>query len=644
MSVWVRALGAAALGAIVAALTVTIVTSARTSLDFDMNGPPPTIGRGFYSSERDGDVALAWTAGEATLSPAGLNRADRWTCVVRFRSGRPPDLPRATLLVTVDGAPAASAPAPDTFEDLEFAIPSSGGAGAVIGFSSTPSFTPGTADTRELGVQVDRIRCEPASTWSWPPAAVARDVAIAGAAFAFVSVAAGGSLAGALIAALAAAIGAAMMLTIGAAFFTGYSIVLSRAALGSAAGVGLLLVGLPLATRQRLSPWARFAILTAGLALFLKIIALMHPAKPIIDAMFHAHRLEWVAAGRWAFTQPFVGGVEMPYAIGLYVFALPWMWTTADHVALIRIVTATVDVSASLLLYPLVRRVWDDRRVAALAVLGTQVAPLPYVILGNANLANLFGQALALATVVIAVAMQVEFRRVVHWLVFVVVLAWALCSHVSTATTLACTLAVLAVLLFVSGDAALRRRASGIAGGVAAAATAAWVIYYRHFVDEFRAAFGRMFSQSQAAGGEVAATAEGYMTVPERVGNLFEQIVVSAGIPLLVLAAAGLVVLLRERRQDALTFALAAWFVVWLVFSASTVFARVDAEYVRYAAEFLGRINLATMPLVAILAARGAGAAWKVESGRLAARGVVLLLILWAIAGGAAAWLAWFDR
>lgn len=643
MSVWVRALGAAALGAIVAALTVTVVTSARTSLDFEMNGPPPAIGRGFYPSERDGDVALAWTAGEATLSPAGLNRAERWNCVIRFRSGRPSDLPRATLLVAVDGAPAASAPAPDTFEELEFAIPATDGAGAVIGFSSTPSFTPGTADTRELGVQVDRIRCEPASVWTWPPAAVARDVAIAGAAFAFVSVAAGGSFAGALIAALGAALGAAMMLTIGAALFTGYSIVLSRAALGSAAGAGLLLVGLPLAIRRRLSPWARFAILIAGLALFLKIIALMHPAKPIIDAMFHAHRLEWVAAGRWAFTQPFVGGVEMPYAVGLYVFALPWMWTTADHVALIRLVTATVDVAACLLLYPVVSRVWDDRRAAALAVLGTQVAPLPYVILGNANLANLFGQALALATVVIAVAMQVEFRRVVHWLVFVVVLTWALCSHVSTATTLACTLAVLAVLLFVSGDAALRRRALGIAGGVAAAATAAWIIYYRHFIDEFQAAFGRMFSQSQAAGAE-AATAEGYMTVPERVGNLFEQIVVSAGVPLLLLAAAGLVLLLRARRRDALTFALVAWFVVWLVFSASTVFARVDAEYVRYAAEFLGRINLATMPLVAILAARGAGAAWHVESGRTAARGVVLVLILWAIAGGAGAWLAWFDR
>ncbi len=35
-----------------------------------------------------------------------------------------------------------------------------------------------------------------------------------------------------------------------------------------------------------------------------------------------------------------------------------------------------------------------------------------------------------------------------------------------------------------------------------------------------------------------------------------------------------------------------------MVFSASTVFARVGDEYVRYAAEFLGRINLATLPLL----------------------------------------------
>ena len=645
MSLWGRALAAAAGGAIVAALCLTAVTSARPGLSFGMHGPAPAIGHGFYGSERDGEVTLAWTAGEASLTPAGIDRAAPWRCTVRFRSGRPADVPRAVLLISVDGAPAASAPAADAFEDLAFSVPAAARRGAEIVLTSTPPFTPGGADTRELGVQIDRLACVPASGWAWPPPAPLRHTALAAAVFAFVIVAAGGSIGAALLVAAAVSLGAAMMLTIGAGMFTPYSVAVLRAGLGVAGATGVLMAGLQLIARRRLSGWARFAVSASAIALFLKIIGLLHPAKPIIDAVFHAHRLEWVMAGRWLFTQPFVGGVEMPYAVGLYVFALPWTWATADHVALIRIVTATAEAAACLLLYPLVVRVWNDRRTAALAVLATQLAPLPYVILGNANLTNVFGQALALVTMVVAVALPVELRRRGSWLLFAGVLTWALCSHVSTATTLACTLAAFATLLFFSRDADLRRRAMGIAAGLALAAAASWLIYYRFFSDEFRAAFARMFSDAPAAGASPAA-AEGYMTTTERVWNLLEQAVTSAGVPLLVLAALGLVSLMRRRRGDPLTYALVAWTMVWVVFSISTVFARVDAEYVRYAAEFIGRINLATIPLAAILAARGATIGWDdpAPSGRFVFRAAAIVLLGWATALAAHEWVKWFSR
>ena len=496
------------------------------------------------------------------------------------------------------------------------------------------------------------MSCAPTSAWTWPPADVIRDVAGAAAIFAFVFVAAAGSVAGAIAIGFLASLGAALMLTLGAAQFTDYSPLVLRSGLGIAAAFGALMVSLQLIRGRTLSPWARFAMATAAIALFLKVIGLLHPAKPLIDAMFHAHRLEWVMAGTWRFTQPFVGGVEMPYAIGLYVFGLPWMWTTPDHVALIRILTATVDVAACLLLYPVILRVWGDRRAAAVAVLATQVAPLPLVILGNANLTNLFGQSVALVTMAVAVALPVELRRVGSWLLFVAVLTWALCSHVSTAATLACTLAVLTVIYLFSGDASLRRRAIGIGAGLAGAAVAAWVIYYRHFLAEFRAAFARMFSDAPAGtdsagvAAATAATAEGYMTTGERVWNLIEQAITSAGLPLLILALIGLAATARRRQRDPFTLALVAWAVVWLVFSASTVFARVDAEYVRYAAEFLGRINLATIPLLAVLAGRGAAWAWSPEAARAQtmAKVAVIALMVWAVVLGGIELAKWFGR
>jgi hypothetical protein len=90
-----------------------------------------------------------------------------------------------------------------------------------------------------------------------------------------------------------------------------------------------------------------------------------------------------------------------------------------------------------------------------------------------------------------------------------------------------------------------------------------------------------------------------------------------------------------------------AWAAVWVVFSASTVFARVDKEYVRYAAEFLGRINLATVPLIAILAARGGALGWEPDiapSWRrpLQITAVVLIAAVFVVA--VQTWLGWFGQ
>jgi hypothetical protein len=83
------------------------------------------------------------------------------------------------------------------------------------------------------------------------------------------------------------------------------------------------------------------------------------------------------------------------------------------------------------------------------------------------------------------------------------------------------------------------------------------------------------------------------------------------------------------------------------VFSASTVFAKVDAEHVRYAAEFLGRINLATAPLIAILAGVGASAGWSdacPPALHRPLRWLAIALVAWATFLAAGQWVGWFTR
>ncbi len=176
----------------------------------------------------------------------------------------------------------------------------------------------------------------------------------------------------------------------------------------------------------------------------------------------------------------------------------------------------------------------------------------------------------------------------------------------------------------------------------------AWFIYYRHFSREIAAAFDRMFSGGTSANAATAAeAARGYMGTSDRVKDLVSQAVSSAGWPMVVLAAIGCWFLWRRRVRDRLTSAMLAWAAVWTVFSASTVFSKVDQEFVRYTAEFLGRINLATIPLVAILAAKGAAAGWDdgTPSGaRTPLRAVAVLLIGWSLWIAWHALIGWFSR
>jgi len=246
------------------------------------------------------------------------------------------------------------------------------------------------------------------------------------------------------------------------------------------------------------------------------------------------------------------------------------------------------------------------------------------------------------------VSWHLEIRRLPPLVALTALTAWALCSHVGTVSLLVATLGVLVALYYWRGDTSRRRAAVAIAVTTTAAIVVSWFIYYDHFRADFVAAFQRMFSGGANTNPASAAeAARGFMTRSQRLQNLATLAVADVSWPLCVLALAGTWSVWRRGVRDRLTCALIAWAAVWLLASASTVFSRVDQEFVRYTAEFLGRINLATIPLIAILAARGAAAGWDdtaPEGSRVVLRGAAIVLIGLAAYGASGALAGWFSR
>ena len=163
---------------------------------------------------------------------------------------------------------------------------------------------------------------------------------------------------------------------------------------------------------------------------------------PIGDALFQAHRFEWVRDGSWFFTSIAPGGYQFPYAIGLYVAALPfdeYVRGTYGFMALLRILVAVVDTAAGVLLYPAIvgslsdpadaaerpqgiagpGRAPDIRLAGAVAVGLYHLLPLNFQVQTVGNLTNAFGQslfAISLALIVLiprqAIAHGVALRGV----------------------------------------------------------------------------------------------------------------------------------------------------------------------------------------------------------------------------------------
>lgn len=597
---------------------------------------PRSVTSGIYPVERAGELTFAWSHPLATITLRSLDRSTDWRCSIVARGARPAGVPHPDVTVGVDGVTAATQTAGNEFTATDVVIPQRATRGVVLSISAAPVYVPGPGDPRQLGVQIDRVTCRPDAAWVTPGLDALTAAALAGAVFGLlfaVLCASGLSLVAAI--GLFSAASATVLTTGAAVFVSGYL----EWWLPASAWIAFTATGLVVArdwqTTSGQTAATRFVIGFSAAILFLKIIALLHPSKDVVDALFHARRLGWVLDGNYYFTQPMPGGVQFPYAIGLYAAAAPLAGLVRDHIALLRIVVAVAEAFAGLCVYLAVARLWGDRLTAAVAVVLYHLMPLPYVVIGNANLTFAFGQSVAVMAATTAMLVSRTPARTAVLALLFVLTALAFLSHVAVFPLLGVTLVALAALYWWTGDDTLKRNGVSIGAVAVLAAIVAIGVYYAHFPEVYRT-LDRVGTAQPQEGTAPGATTAG-PGVTERLRRAVYLGQRAFGVPVLILTLVGMAVIWRGPR-DRLTLGLLAGAIAMAVFLAFRIVAPVDARLQRYADEFIERVYYLTLAAAAIAAARGFTWSWR--AGRTA-RAAGMVAVSAAIYVGLERWISW---
>ena len=588
--------------------------------------PPRRVVSGIYPSERTPDgLSFAWTRETFALTLPRLDRRVTWRLTLRIAASRP-DGSAPTLVTSVDGVTTSAVELPASgYADHVVSIPSRADRprSTSVGFGVTPPFVP-DGDPRQLGAQIDRITLQPVDAWprlwfDWR-ASMVWGVA-AGLLAASMAVPASVALAWLGLTALLVALAA----TTGLAPYAGI-------ASWPALGVGLGAAAIAAAVLPRARSGAAAAVLITFTASSGQILVLMHPDMPLGDALFHAHRFQNVLSGQYFFTSTAPGDYQFPYAVGLYLASQPFARFThsaLENATLLRILVVVTNAAAASLLYRVATR-WrtDDDAAGAAAVASFHLVPLSFGVIGTGNLTNAFAQSMAIASLTLAAIVVTGVRRPVQaWAVALVLFgatSVAFLSHASTFAVLGAQLGLAGLGVMVwqsnrSGRDPHPPRWALLAICIAAAVTAI-VVYYAHFGDVYREAWGRITAETgqatEAAGGRTPYT---------RLVEAPQWLVRYYGLPTIVMTAIGLLAAIRGgwRLRSEVSLLIFAWVGAAAVFLAVGILTPVDLRHF-YAA----------VPAVAVLC--GLGASWLWRRGAWAAAALVVFAS-WA------AWLAWSE-
>jgi hypothetical protein len=639
-----RALGLALIGAGTASIGFALSFAAHPAFELEMDRELPREVSGVYPVERDRDDTFAWTTDHAAMTLDEFPRRSAWICTVRLRGARPAGVPQPLVTVAVDDGPAVAVTATNEYEDVAVDVPIREDAGLRLSVEVASTFVPSPADPRTLGVQVDRIGCAPV-TWTPPPAGATAGAAMSGALFGALLGLLGLPLFAAMPLVLIFAVAVSVPLSSGLAPYGAYS---ARAP-WITGWVGLAaLSGAKVGARARRVPLATTALVAVAMsagAMTVELLTLVHPSKPLVDALFHAHRLEWVLDGRYYFTQPLPDGVQFPYAIALYVVSAPWSLLAGDHVTLLRAVVIAAHALAGLSMYAVIVREWRDPAAAVTAVALFHLVPLPFAVIGNANLTYAFGASMAAMTLAAAATWALGFGG---WLALTLLAGVTFLSHVGVVPVLFGVLLATGAAYGWLGRRALRAPARAVVAAALVAAAVSVVSYYAHFGDAYRSLSS---VRAQAASAPSEANASRPDMTPEtarpsaRASTPFRRLARAAvlaldafGPALLLLAVIGAWRALAGGDRDRLTLLVFASLAVFVAAIGVWAATPVKSGFERYTEEFVVRLDYATIPAVVILASRAMSWAWTLGA---TARAVSALLAVALGYGGVRAWLAW---
>jgi len=636
------ATSAALIGAFVGALALSLVYGARTSIRFEMDRDlPPTV-TGFYPPERDGALTFAWTRSSAEITLPRISRSVTWVCSASIRGWRPAGIPLPELRFTADGLGVLTWQVRAAVEDVRFDIPARPDrSGLVLRVDVSNTFRPGPADARDLGIVFDYLACAPAEgRIVHPPSSALAQAALGGALLGLGFGLAGLPLLYAASLASAAALAQAWPLSAGMAPYVSGKppVVLLAGALGLA--LVLACAGFDARKRGPLALGVRVAGAMSVAACYLKLLVLLHPLMPTMDALFQAHRLDWVLAGRFYFTSLTPDGYDFPYGISLYLAAAPFAWLTRDHVALLRVVVVVAEALAGLLLAAMIWRAWSDRGAALFALLIFHVTPIAQGVIGTANLTNAFGESMALATVAAVVTLPLT---AVAWLwlpVLASLASIAFVSHFSTLIVLGTALCFVGLGYRVFGDQTLRRASTLVLAGLCLAVVVSFLLFYGHFWSTYREQIGRLAGEvktiagagvspgeSPQAGASTAAARRARPTMDQRFSTMLRRTRLAFGWMLPAMAVLGLIAVVRRRVWDRLTLAIAGWLTTFVAFSALAVWTPLEMRYL-----------LAVAPAVAVLAGLAAAVWWRKTGWRRVVIGVTVAAVVFV---GARGWYDW---
>jgi hypothetical protein len=417
-----------------------------------------------------------------------------------------------------------------------------------------------------------------------------------------------------VIATLLIGTAAAALLARGFGPFTAFPLEATWVAFWCALGLIAAARSIEWKTGHALRNTARFALAFSSFAAFVKILVVLHPDLPIGDALFHAHRFRLVESGTYVFTSIAPGNYQFPYAPGLYVAALPFadaVTRNAGDMALLRILVVAFDTVAGALLYFAVVRAWGDRLAAAFTVALYHFIPLDFEIVTVANLTNAFAQAVAVYALVLIAAPGLRLERRMGVAALTLLIAAAFMSHTSTFALLFPAALLIAAAFMLKGGPALRSPASAVALAACVALVTAVAVYYRHFDVVYRAEWARISAETATN-----APDAGGRTAMDRFADVPRQLDLMYGVPVLLLAGAGVYTLIARSARDRLALALVGWTLSCLAFFAIGIATPVDMRY-----------YLAAIPAIAIVAGAGASWMWRKDGpGRMTAAA----LLIWA--------------